>query len=319
MNAITVRDMRDGYVDLVRTVLNDGFEVSPRGVRTLELHGPTVIRLFDPTDAYPRGVGRDPTLGIALAEAAHLVGGVSNAQQLAAIAPNFSRFTENERLRGAYGPRAHHQFPRVIETLRRDPESRQASVTIWSGRELEGTSKDVPCTHLLSYSIRGGKLHATTVMRSNDVFWGVPYDFAMFTLAQRAVAWSLGVPLGEYTHVAFSMHAYVDRDEKGFAKLHDYDHRLVSMKDGEEWPDFPGGDLMKMQEGDELVRWRLLAAAMASLADPQSPALSTVPFVRWAGEIIRPKLDDSWQLCGGCRFVLPIARFNGHLCDRCAW
>src|SRR5205814_10655140 len=51
---------------------------------------------------------------------------------------------------GAYGPRLQPQWKRVISTLRRDPDSRQAVAVIWRPDDANdiamGVSKDVPCT-----------------------------------------------------------------------------------------------------------------------------------------------------------------------------
>src|SRR5690606_26043016 len=58
-----------------------------------------------------------------------------------------------------------------------------------------------------------------TVMRSNDLWLGLPYDIMMFTRLQSAMAWALGVRVGKYVHTTFSLHLY-ERDIPKVDHLH---------------------------------------------------------------------------------------------------
>src|SRR5438876_3201584 len=69
-------------------------------------------------------------------------------------------------------------------------------------------SKDVPCNLVSHLLLRGNKLNWLQVFRSNDLFWGIPYNFVEFTAIQEVMAGWLGVELGEYNHVSNSLHAY---------------------------------------------------------------------------------------------------------------
>lgn len=103
------------------------------------------------------------------------------------------------------------QVKKVIELLQKDPSSRRAKINLNTPNERVIETKDEPCTMSLHYLIRNGKLHATTVMRSNDIWFGFPYDVAFFTELQRYIASVLGIPCGSYTHFVVSMHLY-DKD-----------------------------------------------------------------------------------------------------------
>lgn len=103
------------------------------------------------------------------------------------------------------------QAEKVIELLRKDPRSRRAKINLNTPNKGVIETKDEPCTMSLHYLIRDGKLHATAVMRSNDIWFGFPYDVAFFTELQRYIAKELGIPCGSYTHFVVSMHLY-DRD-----------------------------------------------------------------------------------------------------------
>lgn len=214
MAEIVVNDMRQGYIDLINLVLEEGEEVSPRGMLTKEVRNATIV-LTDPINAIPVGVGRKLNMKIGAVETTQLVAGVSSAMQLNIVSNNkFEAYMNNGRLLGAYGPRLYSQLEDVITALTRDPDTRQAAALVWRGNELmlaNMGNKDVPCTVMLAWNIRNGKLNATTTMRSNDVFLGVAYDFWMFTRLQMTLAWALGLEVGDYRHHAVSLHAY-ERD-----------------------------------------------------------------------------------------------------------
>lgn len=114
----------------------------------------------------------------------------------------------------AYGQRIFEQFgfdqmQYVEEALRKNPFSRQAVIHIKDPQDYsQFPTKDVPCTVALQYLIRDGKLHATTYMRSNDLWTGFPYDVFSFTCFQIILAFKLGVEIGTYTHFAGSLHLY---------------------------------------------------------------------------------------------------------------
>ena len=99
-----------------------------------------------------------------------------------------------------------NQWEHVVGLLKKDPNSRQAVIHIKD--PSNEPTKDLPCTVCLQYLIRDGKLHATTYMRSNDIWLGFPYDVFSFTCLQIIMAFELGVEIGEYTHIAGSLHLY---------------------------------------------------------------------------------------------------------------
>lgn len=103
------------------------------------------------------------------------------------------------------------QIEKVIELLKTDPHSRRAVININTPNPNVIETKDEPCTIMLQFLLRDGKLYCTTVMRSNDIYLGFPYDIAFFTEVQKIIADRLKVEYGTYTHFATSFHVY-DRD-----------------------------------------------------------------------------------------------------------
>lgn len=98
------------------------------------------------------------------------------------------------------------QWDYVRYMLGTDPNTRQAILHIKTA-DCE-PSKDVNCTVCIQFLLREGKLHATVYMRSNDIWMGFPYDVFSFTAMQVKMAMELGVGIGEYTHIAGSLHLY---------------------------------------------------------------------------------------------------------------
>lgn len=145
--------------------------------------------------------------------------GTSLGEHIMHYAPGYKRFLNGfGEADGAYGNRwrVHAQLDFILRELRENPMSRRAVMTCWeAGRDIVNImndTKDACCTLSLQFLLRGGQLHCTTVMRSNDLWQGFPYDVFCFTAVQRLIAYELGVEVGTYTHHVGSIHLY-DRDK----------------------------------------------------------------------------------------------------------
>lgn len=149
----------------------------------------------------------------AAAEALWMVLGRDDVASLARVNPRMREFSDDgRRLAGAYGPRFRQQLPYVLETLARDPLSRQAVVEIW--RPSPGPSKDVPCTLSWQFLLRDGRLHLVATMRSSDAWLGVPYDAFSFSVVLQYVAGRLGARGGTVTMNLGSSHVYAEHWEE---------------------------------------------------------------------------------------------------------
>jgi hypothetical protein len=312
-NFFEVDDMQDGYVNLVKAVIADGEEVSPRGIRTIEVRN-AVIVLSDPTRAVPVGVGRKLNPLIGAAETVQLLAGVSDVRQMIKASPQFAQFVERDRLWGAYGPRLHHQIAPTLDLLGKDRDTRQAVMTLYQPRDVMVESKDIPCTISLQYVVRNGKLHATTYMRSNDVIWGTTYDFWMFTAAQRTFANILGLEVGTYTHHAASLHIYIDRDQNVIDSLHSYNGAVC--------PPAPVlFERLPRQGKQELYRGRLnrlrnlMEVAVGARDTANGASRQLTDSVQWYIDTLSKtrEHDTKWILCRGCRYALPREYFGKNL------
>lgn len=146
---------------------------------------------------------------IGAAEAAQLIGQISVPEKMTAISRTFAQYTDDGLFHGAYGPRIAGGPAKIVRLLQRDPDSRQAVLTIYDQhRDLQSGARDIPCTLTLQYFIRRGMLCARTSMRSNDAWLGLPYDLTQFCALQGAIASALNIPMGRYTHTIGSLHLY---------------------------------------------------------------------------------------------------------------
>ena len=190
--------------------------------------GPTVEMLhaaITVTDIRSRWVtSRVPTMNVAfsIAEVVQIVAGEDDTRFLAHWFPGFPRFVGDARhAPGAYGNRLRRRFgfdqlTRAVNALRSDEESRQVVLSIWRPEDdlpIDcGTPRtgDVPCNVLSCLRVVDGRLHWLQTCRSNDIFRGVPQNLVQFTYLQEILAGMLGIEVGEYCHVASSLHAYRD-------------------------------------------------------------------------------------------------------------
>jgi thymidylate synthase len=204
---------------LTNKLIQRGHTVAPRGHKTRELLDVT-IEMETSTDVLALNSGRKMNIDIAYAEMLQLIGGFSDPAKMVELAPSFKNFLDGGVFHGGYGQRTQGQFTRAIERLKKDPDTRQAIVTIWRAHDdlfFEG-KHDYPCTLSLSFRIRDGKLTMKTHMRSNDVWWGWTYDLVQFTQLLNSVANSLNVPVGKYIHYVDSFHLY----ERDLPTIHEF-------------------------------------------------------------------------------------------------
>jgi thymidylate synthase len=114
-------------------------------------------------------------------------------------------------------------FARVIQTLMKDPDSRQAIVHYNQPRHCWTENKDFPCTMYSQCFIREGTLRMTTYQRSCDVIKGLSYDVIwschfMKMILKELQLRGLDVKLGTFTHVIGSLHLY-EKDQKMAQKI----------------------------------------------------------------------------------------------------
>jgi thymidylate synthase len=191
-----------------------GREVAPRGMHTREMQGITMV-LASPLHRYPRLEGRNANIFALIAETIWVMAGRNDLPFIQAYLPRMAAFSDDgERLSGGYGPRIRNwrgidQLHAVVGTLRADPSSRRAVISLFDPLvDHDQAKKDIPCTNLLHFTTQGGRLHLNAFSRSMDIMWGSAINFFEWTTIQEAVARWLALPIGGYTHSVGSLHIY---------------------------------------------------------------------------------------------------------------
>ena len=127
------------------------------------------------------------------------------------IPPIWERMADSERkVRSNYGWQweRNHQLDKVVAMLKSNPETRQAVISIYDGKEISTYRKDTPCTYAVQFTILDSKLHMAVLMRSNDLWFGFCNDQYCFASLQELVADRLSIELGTYYHFAHNLHLY---------------------------------------------------------------------------------------------------------------
>ena len=103
------------------------------------------------------------------------------------------------------------QLENVIETLKNFPETRQAAISIYDGKEISKYKHDTPCTYAVQFTVLNNKLNMSVVMRSNDIWYGFCNDQYQFSMLQQLVARETNYSVGTYYHFAHNLHLYNDK------------------------------------------------------------------------------------------------------------
>lgn len=160
------------------------------------------------------------SIGYALAELVWIMNGENRSDVINFWNSNLKKFAGNgSYYHGAYGKRirSHYGFDQLEKAyyaLQNVPESRQVVIQIYDTKEdfpIENgqpRDEDIPCNICSMLKVRQGKLEWSQIMRSNDVLFGMPYDFVQFTSIQEILAGWLDLDIGSYSHYSDSLHLY---------------------------------------------------------------------------------------------------------------
>ena len=103
------------------------------------------------------------------------------------------------------------QLDYIVNLLKENPETRQACISIYDGKEHPDYKNDTPCTYAIQFTILHGRLDMCVTMRSNDLWYGFCNDQYCFSKLQKMVSNRLNIEPGVYYHFAHNMHLYNDK------------------------------------------------------------------------------------------------------------
>lgn len=117
------------------------------------------------------------------------------------------------------------QLADVVERIHRDPTSRRLIVTAWNPGELDEMALP-PCHTMFQFYVQGERLSLQMYQRSADMFLGVPFNIASYSLLLSMVAQVTGLVPHEFIHTLGDAHIYHNHIEQVEKQLQRTPHPL---------------------------------------------------------------------------------------------
>lgn len=110
------------------------------------------------------------------------------------------------------------QINYAIDLIKNKPNSRRIIVNAWNAGELDEMAL-TPCHCLFQFYVNDNKLSCQLYQRSADVFLGVPFNIASYSLLTHMIAQVCGLEVGEFVHTFGDVHLYVNHIEQAKTQL----------------------------------------------------------------------------------------------------
>jgi thymidylate synthase len=111
-----------------------------------------------------------------------------------------------------------NQIDKVIAEIKRNPESRRLIVSAWNVADIEQMALP-PCHVLFQFYVRDGELSCQLYQRSADLFLGVPFNIASYSLLAMMMAQVCDLRPGEFIHTFGDLHLYQNHLEQAREQL----------------------------------------------------------------------------------------------------
>lgn len=216
--------MEQQYLDLLRHILQNGTHKEDRtGTGTLSVFGHQIR--CDLQAGFPLLTTKKLHLRSIIYELLWFLRGDTNIKYLkdngVSIWDEWA--DENGNLGPVYGSQwrswqtadgqAIDQISQVIAQIKKNPDSRRLIVSAWNVPEIE-KMKLPPCHVLFQFYVADGKLSCQLYQRSSDVFLGVPFNIASYSLLTMMIAQVCDLDLGEFVWTSGDTHLYLNHLEQ---------------------------------------------------------------------------------------------------------
>lgn len=121
------------------------------------------------------------------------------------------------------------QVSNLIAQIKKNPDSRRLIVTAWNPADVDKMALP-PCHCLFQFYVTNGKLSCQLYQRSADVFLGVPFNIASYSLLTLMVAQACDLHPGEFVHSFGDVHLYVNHIDKAKEQLSRTPRTLPTIK-----------------------------------------------------------------------------------------
>ena len=228
------------YLDLMRHVLENGASKQDRtGTGTASVFGYQMR--FDLAEGFPLLTTKKLHLKSIIYELLWFLRGETNVKYLQEHGVNI--WNEWARENGELGPvygaqwrswkssdgRSIDQISQVIDQIKTNPNSRRLIVSAWNVGEIPKMALP-PCHLLFQFYVADGKLSCQLYQRSADIFLGLPFNIASYSLLTMMVAQACDLEPGEFVHTLGDAHLYSNHFEQARLQLSREPLKLPRMK-----------------------------------------------------------------------------------------
>ena len=228
------------YLDLMQDILNHGVEKSDRtGTGTLSLFGYQIR--FNLQDGFPLLTTKKLHLKSIIYELLWFLKGESNIQYLQEHGVRIWNewADQNGDLGPVYGVqwrswktadgRIIDQISQVVDQIKTNPNSRRLIVTAWNPADIENMALP-PCHLLFQFYVANGRLSCQLYQRSADIFLGVPFNIASYSLLTMMMAQVCDLEIGEFILTFGDVHLYLNHIEQAKIQLQRQPYPLPQME-----------------------------------------------------------------------------------------
>jgi len=228
------------YLDLLDHVMEDGVRKTDRtGTGTISVFGYQMR--FDLGKGFPLVTTKKLHLKSIIYELLWFLKGDTNVRYLQEKGVRIWNAWADEN--GNLGPIYGHQWrswpaadgskidqiSNVIESIKSNPHSRRHMVSAWNVGELKKMALP-PCHILFQFYVTNGKLSCQLYQRSADIFLGVPFNIASYSLLLIMIAQVTDLKPGEFVHTFGDAHIYLNHVEQVKEQLARKPYELPVMK-----------------------------------------------------------------------------------------